>query len=155
MSDPLTDPVRDPDLEPQAVDGWAEQWRRTSLWPGRGPQALGIDAEGVAVPSQTGDGVRRASWRSVRSIAARKTILPGGSRRRPRARWYMDLALEDADRTETLSIEVTGLDAAWPQILHTCRTAWAAAQTRERPKPKRLRRPSFSWAEAGIIVRRG
>lgn len=66
----------------------------------------------------------------------------------------MNLALEDADHAETLSVEVAGLDAAWPQILHICRTAWAAAQTLERAKPPRKRRPASSWPDSRYTLRR-
>jgi hypothetical protein len=145
----MTDPAIDDDL-----DGWAEDWRRVTPWLGLRMEALGIDAEGMEVRSSTGHSLRRAEWRSVRSIAARKALEAGPrrGRRPPRARWFMDIAVGMADGVQTFSVEVTGLDAAWPQVLHSCRSAWAAAQVRER-QTARPRRSGFSWPEARYTLR--
>lgn len=156
-------------LEPGAVaavaeaapvaDGWAEEWRRAGHWLdfllGQRGETLGVDADGLLLRSSDGGGVRRTSWRSVRSIAARKALAPGGNRRRPRTRWYMDIALCEAEDLETLSVEVTGLSAAWPQVLHSCRSAWAAARMREPAKPLRPRKSALSWSDPRYTLRRG
>ena len=108
------------------------------------PPALVIDEEGLAVFDPKGASPRRARWTAIQGLATRRQ---GAGRN---AHWFLDVAVSEGTGLD-FSVEVTGLNAPWPRVLHACRTAWSAA----RAKPNRAPRTVFVWPEARPLLRRG